>query len=61
MTQQQLTQLGKIYNTLGLISTKGEDTVIMAECLKAMKSLYSEIEFLMKQQAEEKEALNKEE
>lgn len=61
MTQQQLTQLGKIYNTLGLIPTKGEDTVIMAECLKAMKSLYSEIEFLMKQQAEEKETLNKEE
>lgn len=62
MTQQQLTQLGKIYNTLGLISTKGEDTVIMAECLKALKSLYSEMEFLAKQKkTEENNNSNEEE
>lgn len=47
MNKEQLTQLGKIYNTLTLISTKGEDTITMAECLKALKSLYSELEFTL--------------
>ena len=27
----------RIYNTLGMISTKGEDTVLMAQCLMALK------------------------
>lgn len=44
MEKNQLAQLGKIYNTLTLISTKGEDTITMAECLKALKALYSELE-----------------
>lgn len=43
MTEQELQQLGKIYNTLTLVSTKGEDTVTMAECLKALKALYQEL------------------
>jgi DNA modification methylase len=30
-------QLGRIYNTLMLIRTSGEDTVIMGDCLKALK------------------------
>ena len=41
MTQEQLEQLIKIYNTLTTISTKGEDTLIMADCLRAFKySIY---------------------
>lgn len=52
MNKEQLTQLGKIYNTLTLISTKGEDTITMAECLKALKSLYSELEFTLEQKQE---------
>lgn len=43
MTQEELTQLGKIYNTLTLVSTKGDDTITMAECLKALKTLYQEL------------------
>lgn len=34
-----VTQLQRIYNTLGLISTKGEDTLLMADCLRAMQQL----------------------
>lgn len=32
-----LEQLVKIYNTLLMVSTKGEDTVIMGQCLSAMR------------------------
>lgn len=53
MTKEQLLQLGKIYNTLTLVSTKGEDTLTMAECLKALKSLYKEIQYTMSQAPEE--------
>lgn len=31
-------QLSRIYNTLLLINTKGEDTLIMADCLRALKN-----------------------
>lgn len=37
MHQSQLEQLIKIYNTLTTISTKGEDTLIMADCLRAFR------------------------
>lgn len=39
MTKMQQEQLARIYNTLLLISTKGEDTLIMAECLRAMQDM----------------------
>lgn len=32
-----LEQLTRIYNTLLLIRTNGEDTMIMGDCLKALK------------------------
>ena len=32
-----MNQLIKIYNTLTTISTKGEDTLIMADCLRALR------------------------
>lgn len=34
-----LNQLVKIYNTMLTIATRGEDTVIMAECLKAFREV----------------------
>ena len=34
----------RIYNTLGMISTKGEDTVLMAQCLIALKQYIEEQE-----------------
>jgi hypothetical protein len=33
MKEKELILLSKIYNSLTLISTKGEDTIIMADCL----------------------------
>lgn len=43
MTQNQFIQLNKIYNTLALIQTSGENTIIMGDCLRAMKELITEI------------------
>ena len=43
MTQNQFIQLNKIYNTLSLIQTSGENTIIMGDCLKATKELINEI------------------
>lgn len=37
-------QLVKIYNTIMMVSTKGEDTVIMGQCLAAMRDLLSQIQ-----------------
>lgn len=39
MTYENVEILSRIYNTLLLINTKGEDTIVMAECLNALKSL----------------------
>lgn len=41
--EQQLQQLARIYNTLCLISTKGEDTMTMADCLRALKEVYEQL------------------
>lgn len=43
MTQEQITQFVRIYNTLCTISTKGEDTLVMGECLRAMQALAQEL------------------
>lgn len=37
MTYEKLETLSRIYNTLLLINTKGEDTLVMADCLNAMR------------------------
>lgn len=37
MTYQELELLSRVYNTLLLINTKGEDTIYMSECLQALK------------------------
>ena len=36
-------QLIRITNTLGLISTKGEDTIYMANCVQALRQLIETI------------------
>lgn len=38
MTYEKLETLSRIYNTLLLINTKGEDTIVMADCLNAMRT-----------------------
>ena len=37
MFENNFKELIKIYNTLTLVSTKGEDTLIMADCLRALQ------------------------
>lgn len=55
MTYEKIDILSRLYNTMLLINTKGEDTVIMADCLK---TLYS---FVKQEQAElEKETMKEE-
>lgn len=44
MNENQMNQLIRIFNTLKLIYTKGEDTVIMAQCLTSLKDLIEEIQ-----------------
>lgn len=44
-----LQQFIKIFNTLTTISTKGEDTLIMAECLKAFRNNINDFQILIEQ------------
>ena len=52
MTYEKLETLSRIYNTLLLINTKGEDTMVMADCLKAMRA------FVQNEQRELEVAMN---
>lgn len=56
MTQELLEQLIKTYNTLLLISTKGEDTMIMGQCLTSMRNILMEIQQMNNEIAENKSA-----
>lgn len=38
MNYNDLEQLARIYNTLLLVNTKGEDTMVMGECLRALQN-----------------------
>ena len=50
MTQEQFTFFQRIYNTLLTISTMGEDTVKMADCLRALQQLAQSIEIIEEQE-----------
>ena len=39
ITKEQVEQLTRIYNTMLEIRTKGEDTLIMADCLRALEQV----------------------
>ena len=49
MSYEKLETLSRIYNTLLLINTKGEDTLTMADCLKALRN------FILTNQSKEEE------
>lgn len=40
---EQIEQLKRIYNTLLTVSTKGESTLIMADCLRALEQIIIDI------------------
>lgn len=43
MTQENINILGNVFNALGNISTKGEDTLLMADCLRVLQQLLSDL------------------
>ncbi len=43
ITKEQLEQLARIYNTLLNVGTRGEDTLIMADCLRALEQVIKQI------------------
>ena len=43
ITQEQLVQLTRIYNTLLNVHTKGEDGFIMTDCMRALQQVIVEI------------------
>ena len=43
ITREQLEQLTRIYNTMLNIGTKGEDTLVMADCLRALEQVIMQI------------------
>lgn len=57
LNYNNIQQLGQTYNTLTLISTKGKDTIYMAECLRTLEKLYSifKEEYQLQQEGKEPE------
>ena len=53
MKKYQLEQLIRVYNTLTTISTKGEDTITMADCLITLRPLLLELQQEMKEDIKE--------
>ena len=50
ITKEQLDQLTRIYNTMLQIGTKGEDTLIMSDCLRALEQTIVQINQAAQQQ-----------
>ena len=38
MKKQDISYLAQLYNTLSLVTTSGENTIIMGDCLKSLKN-----------------------
>ena len=43
ISKEQLEQLTRIYNTMLEIRTKGEDTIVMADCLRALEQVIQQV------------------
>lgn len=43
ITKEQVDQLTRIYNTLLNVHTKGEDTLIIADCIRALEQVIVQI------------------
>lgn len=55
MNKEKIETLTRIYNTMLLINTKGEDTIIMSDCLKALRSFIASVEQEQVQNQQEEE------
>lgn len=56
ITREQVEQLTRIYNTMLGINTRGEDTLTMADCLRALEQVI----VLVNRQSEEQTTEEKE-
>lgn len=43
ITKEQVEQLTRIYNTMLEIRTKGEDTLVMSDCLRALEQVVTQV------------------
>ena len=43
ITREQVEQLTRIYNTMLEINTKGQDTLVMADCLRALEQVVTQV------------------
>lgn len=50
--QEHIDQLIKVFNTLLGVSTRGEDTIIMGQCLNAMRESLMEIQKLANEETD---------
>lgn len=46
MNMDNAQQLTRIYNTLLMVKTSGEDTIVMGKCLEAFKTFMAQIEIV---------------
>lgn len=55
ITNEQFDLFSRIYNAMLEINTRGEDTLLMADCLRALKQTLTEIDQNSKINEEKKE------
>lgn len=53
MKKQDISYLAQLYNTLSLITTSGENTIIMGDCLKSLKNYIQASQKEMEESAQE--------
>lgn len=49
--QEYINQLVRVYNTLFNINTKGEDTLLLADCLRAFQAILGQMSQEVQQQS----------
>lgn len=53
MNERDINFLKVLYNTLSLVTTKGEDTILMGECLKQLRDFTNRLVDLQKEKNNE--------
>lgn len=61
ITKEQVEQLTRIYNTMLEIKTKGEDTLVMSDCLRALEQVVTQVIKANQPDGEEAPTINSEE
>ena len=61
ITKEQVEQLTRIYNTMLEIKTKGEDTLVMSDCLRALEQVVTQVIKANQPDGEQAPTINSEE